>query len=761
MPRSLGTRLTFAGRMRFALKTMWNGILYRLRSISLIWKLLIPFLAFAFIGTTSLVYLGLNSQQRIMAHEDAREMKQLYRLFLRDIRRKEELLLALASALAVDPEIERLTALQDRQAVERYAEPIFQTLGKKFGIEQFHVDLSPGEVSLHVHRAGEQGQLTARPSVMAEALKSRDGISGLEQGPSGLELRGTAPIVHDGKVLGSLEIRYPINTKLLSEFKRRWGADLGIYARRGKSDYVLLGCTDRNCMKFRPEHYSDAGKVAGLTVLSASGGHPPRSILFGPLKDHIGDAAAVVFIAVDRSATIRRVEERRNLMLLIAVAGIVVSFCLTWFVASRFVKPITEIVREAREIAEGKRESRLQSRPDDEIGHLSRSLNVMLAALKERREKIEEYAQTLEDRVRERTADLVASEEKYRALVEHVPLIVYRILADGTTEFINLYFTDQLGYSPDEVVGDRNFWREKICGWQDRDESGILEACWGKGQELRAERKVRTKDGKTLTFIDQAIPFTDNRGNIRWIDGIMMDITELKRYQEQALQAEEIRVLGEISARLAHEIRNPLTTAGGFARRLAEKLPEDDPNRKAACIIAEDVGRLEEILRMMLQSIEPVTITVEELDVSSLIDSLLEEHTAEIVSGEIRMVKSLPENLPSLAGDAGLLTKALDSLIRHSILSTPRGSPFFVRLQKEGDSILITFRHPAEGISDEDLEQFFLPRLPFEASSRVLDLPLSRIIVNKHGGKIDIFREEQDMIVVRVVLPIRSPVLQG
>jgi hypothetical protein len=139
----------------------------------------------------------------------------------------------------------------------------------------------------------------------------------------------------------------------------------------------------------------------------------------------------------------------------------------------------------------------------------------------------------------------------------------------------------------------------------------------------------------------------------------MMDITELKLYQERALQAEEIR--------------NPLTTAGGFARRLAEKLPEDDPNRKAACIIAEDVGKLEQILRMMLQSIEPVTIHVEL----------------------------------------------------------------------------------------EDLEQFFLPRLPFEVSSRVLDLPLSRIIVNKHGWKIEVFRGEQDMIMVRLVLPIRSPVLQG
>jgi hypothetical protein len=226
--------------MRFTLKAMWNRILYRIRSFSLIWKLLVPLLAFAFIGTTSLVYLGLNSQQTLIAHEDAREMKQLYRLFLQNIRRRKELLPALASVLAVDPEIKGLMALRDRKAVERYAAPIFQALRKKFGIEQFHIDLPPGELSLHVHREAEQGEMKARRSVMAEALKAGDGVSGLEREASGLALRGGAPIVRDGNVLGSLEIGYPLNVRLLNEFRREWGADLGIYVKQGNGDYVLL-----------------------------------------------------------------------------------------------------------------------------------------------------------------------------------------------------------------------------------------------------------------------------------------------------------------------------------------------------------------------------------------------------------------------------------------------------------------------------------------------------------------------------------------
>jgi len=740
---------------------MWSGILYRIRSISLIWKLLIPFLAFAFIGTTSLVYLGLNSQQTLINQESARQMEQLYRLFLYNTHQKERVVLAMASVIAENPEIRKLVARRDRKALEKYAAPIFKVLKKKFGIEQFHFHLPPGRSFLRLHRRGKQGEMMAYRKTVVEAMRSRNGVSGLEWGRSGLGLRGVAPIMHEGNLVGSVEVGYPFDSRLLTELKREWKADFGIYEKRGKGEYALLACTDRNCMKFSPARYFTKRKETEPIIMVAPENLPARSILLGPLKDYYGDVVAVVLIALDRSDAAARLAERRNLMLFIAIGGVIVSFCLTWLVAIRFVKPITEIVKEAEEIAEGKRESRLQSRPDDEIGSLTKSLNAMLGALKERREKIEEYAQTLEEKVRERTADLVESEEKYRTFVENVPLIVYRILIDGTTEFINPYFTDKLGYTPDEVVGDRYFWREKICGQDEKDGEDILEACWGKEREFRMERMVRSRDGKMFTLIDQAIPSLDSNGSIRWIDGIMMDITELKVYQERALQTEEIRVLGEISARLAHEIRNPLTTAGGFARRLAEKLPEGDPNGKAARIIVEEVARLEEILGIMLRSIEPVTMQVDEVDVVSVVDSILAEHASELSTREIKLVKSVSGDVPSMTGDEDLLSKALDGLIGHCILSTPEGNPLFVTLQREQDWILIVFRHHAEGISEEDLEQFFLPRLPFKESSKVLDLPLSRIIVNKHGGRIDVFREEGDMIMVKVVLPVRSPVFQG
>jgi PAS domain S-box-containing protein len=213
----------------------------------------------------------------------------------------------------------------------------------------------------------------------------------------------------------------------------------------------------------------------------------------------------------------------------------------------------------------------------------------------------------------------VTSEEKYRTLVENVPLIVYRVLDDGTTEFINSYLTESLGYTIEEAVGDKKFWVENICGRPMTDNQEICIGSFHNGEECRVERLVRDRKGKAMTFMDHAIPAKGTDGKVKWVDGIMIDITELKHLQERALRTEEIRILGGISAHAAHEIRNPLIAAGGFARRLRDSLAEADPKRKQADIIVKEVARIEDFLRVLFSSISPFELVLADVDLNRLL----------------------------------------------------------------------------------------------------------------------------------------------
>ena len=443
-------------------------------------------------------------------------------------------------------------------------------------------------------------------------------------------------------------------------------------------------------------------------------------------------------------------------MLLLGTVSMGLSFLLTWLVASVLTRPIVEIVKEAQDIAVGRRESVLEERPADEIGILTRALNSMLNSLKERRLKIQEYARTLEYRVQERTADLVASEEKYRTLVESLPLIVYRVLDDGTTEFVNPYFSETLGYTPEEVVGNPRFWKERVCGAEHGRPGGIVDTCWEGNPEFRLERSIRDRRDQVHKFIDRAIPAYDEHGRLRWIDGIMIDITEFRRLQEKALRTEETRILGEISARLAHEIRNPLATAGGFARRLRDGLPQDDPHRKFADIIVVEVSRLESILRIILSTIQPISLSLLQVDLNGLLRQGLAELEPDLERKRMQVRADLAE-IPLIDGDEGWLSRAFGSLLKHSVLSAAEGSTLSVSTAGQGAHVRVTLGYGARRLADEDLDQFFLPRLTSEAGPEILELPLSRIVFHRHGGKTEVGCDRASgQLHLNIELPVRA-----
>ena len=724
--------------------------------MSLIWKLLVPFLFFSFVGTTTLVYIGLASQQNLIRQEEKKEILRFYHLFLSVIDQKKEQALALATVVAADPETQRLLAQRDRQGLTDLLMPLYHKLEKEFGVLQFHFHVPPGKSFLRLHRLKLFGEMMAYRKAPMEAMRTGKGVAGLEWGLAGLGIRGVAPVFHGGELAGSVEIGFPFGASFLDELKKDWGPDFTVYEKTGKDLYMRLATTLKQEEAFPLASYMEQATDDEPLILIAPDHFTHKSILLGPVKDYYGHVVAVVEIDLNRSAILERLSETKRLMVLVGVVGILISFALTWLVAALFIRPIKEIVGEAEAIAQGRRESRLAPRPDDEIGILTRSLNTMLDALKERRRQVEEYARTLEIRVRERTADLVASEEKYRTLVDNLPLVVYRILKDGTTEFVNPYFTEKLGYTAEEVVGDRNFWWEKICGFGSGENEEILKACWEGGQEYRLERVLRDKEGRPLIFIDHAIPCRDEKGQIKWIDGMMIEITEFKKLQERALRAEEIRTLGEISARFAHEIRNPLATAGGFARRLRDSLPEEDPNRRLAEIIVEEVARLEGILRIILASIAPFTLSLSEVNINRLLQSWLKDLGSQIKAKKIDLSESLSPSIPTIHGDESRLNRAFESLLKHAVATTPPGEKLSLATSREGDHLQLTIRHRARALPDEDLEQFFFPRFTGKADPAVLDLPLSKVIIHRHGGKIDVFREAREMIVMKIELPIKT-----
>ncbi|MBW1860348.1 MAG: PAS domain S-box protein, partial [Deltaproteobacteria bacterium] len=234
------------------------------------------------------------------------------------------------------------------------------------------------------------------------------------------------------------------------------------------------------------------------------------------------------------------------------------------------------MVQAADEIAAGHRDTRITVKSADELGTMARAINEMLTSLEESRGKIKDYAQNLESMVEHRTHTLKESEKAYRTLVENVPLIIYMVMADGSALFLNRFVEQTIGVAPLQLSGHHELWAEHI---HPNDRVRVLDQfnkSLAQGNEFFAEYRMIHQDGRVIYVIDHAITVFDNGDFIR-LDGIIMDVTARRELEQKIMQAEELQTLSEVSARLAHEIRNPLTSVGGLTRRLLKSFDPSDP----------------------------------------------------------------------------------------------------------------------------------------------------------------------------------------
>jgi PAS domain S-box-containing protein len=355
--------------------------------------------------------------------------------------------------------------------------------------------------------------------------------------------------------------------------------------------------------------------------------------------------------------------------------------------------------------------------------------------------------------VRERTEELVASEEKFRTLVENVPLVVYRLRPEGEILFVNQFVEDLFGYTPVEILSNPALWSEVLY---DRDRPRVTaqrEKIYQGGQELITEYRVKHKQGHLVDVIDHAIPLRTPEGLISVVDGIIMDITWMVRLHEQLVRAEGLKTISEVSSRLAHEIRNPLVSAGGFARRLLSSMGVDDPNRPKVEIIVKEVARLEVILRMILNYLQPLELTLSPADLNVLVDTALKRLGGDFGRHRVGLDLEFEARLPVFAGDSKLLEQVLETLLTHALTQMPEGSILALRTAQVEEVLELMMRYPIAHFSADDAEHFFYPFTTTPVALEAIDLPLCKIIVNKHGGTISVALEAPKELVIRIALP--------
>ncbi|MBJ6798773.1 two-component system sensor histidine kinase NtrB [Geomonas propionica] len=232
---------------------------------------------------------------------------------------------------------------------------------------------------------------------------------------------------------------------------------------------------------------------------------------------------------------------------------------------------------------------------------------------------------------------------------------------------------------------------------------------------------------------------------------------QLSEAQESLLQKERLAAIGEMAAGIAHELKGPLVSIGGFAGRLARKLPPESNEWASADLIVREVVRLEGILSEILLFSKKTTICYTRCNIVDIVKETLAMTAPTAEEKQIEISTKFPRQRQVLLGDCQQLKQVFLNLIQNSLEAMTPGGQLSIQAHpgeldgKEAISIKIV--DTGGGIPLEQLNNIFTPFFTTKQSGTGLGLPIANRIITNHGGKIHVTNHPGVGAEFRIVLP--------
>ncbi|MBW7899387.1 Sensor protein ZraS [Candidatus Brocadiaceae bacterium B188] len=231
---------------------------------------------------------------------------------------------------------------------------------------------------------------------------------------------------------------------------------------------------------------------------------------------------------------------------------------------------------------------------------------------------------------------------------------------------------------------------------------------------------------------------------------------QLRETRERLVRSERLAVIGNMAAYIAHEIRNPLVTIGGFARILLQEYADHKRVKCNAEIIVEEVNRLENILANIMDFSKPVETVMTLTQINELLESTCSLMRPYFKSVHIQLVEKFNPEIPKIIVDQMQMKQVFINLIKNAAESMPQGGTLTIETNAENESIKIDIIDTGEGMSPKVMQNLFVPFFTTKIDGTGVGLAVSQKIIDDHNGFIKIKSELKEGTTVSIFLPIKS-----
>ncbi len=417
------------------------------------------------------------------------------------------------------------------------------------------------------------------------------------------------------------------------------------------------------------------------------------------------------------------------------LASILVSLLVYFAFRGYIIRPLGLLEKSAHRIRAGNYATSIGYQEDDEIGDLGRAMEKMRTAILDSLQSIR------------------LSEQKYRQLLEHSPEAIVVTDANDTIVEMNKNVSLMSKFHPREIrhqsIHHLLNLNKRIDYRQEKTPKAFRHELF--------ESELMCKDGEKLPVeVAMVKPVHDRAGGSVTIY-YLRDISSRKRLENYMIQTEKMYALGQLSAGIAHEIRNPLFALRNDLDYLRRKTEAESPLQEVYGEMEEGLSRLDHIVQAILDYSRPHRMQFDRYDLRETIEKSLALVRKQLQRHRIHIQTEIDETLPPVEMDAHQIEQVLVNLITNAMRAVSGGEGhIIVRARHLNDQAVIQITDNGCGIPDSVLPRIFDPFFTMYPDGTGLGLTIVQRIIEQHSGTIQVESKVGHGTTFTVRLPLRQ-----
>lgn len=420
-------------------------------------------------------------------------------------------------------------------------------------------------------------------------------------------------------------------------------------------------------------------------------------------------------------------------IVLLGVAGVLLG-------SLRVVRPLRQLIALANDFRQGMLWRRAEVSGDGEVSSLARTMNEMAEAIQRERQTVLSKEQYLGD------------------LLQGIPYCIITTDTAGRVTFLNRAAEELTGWSAAEAVGQLT---QELPFKERPDDWVLLETLQSQAAVLDRETYVLDRAGQRHIVQLQATKLWDREGRQAGAVAVFRSITELRELESLVQRNERLAALGQLTAGIGHELKNPLAIISALTQMLQIELAAGgNPDSLVADLVAE-TQRMDVLLRDLLEFSRGSSAKLSSCWIGEVLGDLTGLLRHRIVHQRIVLSREFEPNLAPVVGDRARLRQAFLNILVNALDAMPTGGTLTIRafsVERNGRSgISVLVSDTGAGIPERRLERIFNPFYSTKQEGTGLGLAIVNEIITQHDGLVTAESVEGQGTTMICWLPLSGP----